>query len=300
MSSLLLPFACFALGALVARFVRPPPALSQGLNWWVLNVAFSALVLHLIPAASFEWQFWFLAVSLMLVFLGAWAVFAFIGRALHWSPARVGALTLVAGLGNTAFIGIPLIESLRGTEGMTLALMADQAGSFITFAVGGTIVAAIYSGGRVDVGTIARKVFFFPPFLCLILGLMVGAIGNWPTPLDELFTRLGDTLVPLALFSAGLQLRLTFARDQLQAIAVGLGWKLAVAPALICLLGLATGVGGLVLTVGVLQSAMGPMISATILAEQYDLEPSLATSIMGSGILLSFFTVPLINQLLGP
>ncbi len=126
MSALLLLVACLVLGVLVARIVHPPATLPQGLNWWVINVALSALVLHLIPTLQFDWQFWFLSASMWLVFLGAWAVFASLGRALHWSRARIGALTLVCGLGNTAFIGFPMIEALRGREGVKLALVADQ------------------------------------------------------------------------------------------------------------------------------------------------------------------------------
>lgn len=298
MSSLLLLFVCFAAGALVNRYTHPPIGLARSLNWWVLNIAFSGLVLHLIPKITLAWEFWFLIVAMVLVFLGAWAVFELIGRALQWSPARIGTLILVAGLGNTAFIGLPLIEALRGTEAVALALIADQAGTFFVLALGGTSVAAIYSGDHVTARVILRKIFFFPPFLCLLLGLAVGALGAWPAPLDEVFARLGQTLVPLALFAAGLQLKLGMGPGQFQAVVLGLGWKLIFAPALVCLIGLMAGVGGLIFVVGVLQAAMAPMISATILVEQYDLESSLALSLLGSGILLSFLTVPLIDYLL--
>ena len=40
------------------------------------------------------------------------------------------------------------------------------------------------------------------------------------------------------------------------------------------------------------------MVSAAILAEQHELEPALAGSVLGIGILLSLATVPWINALL--
>ena len=43
---------------------------------------------------------------------------------------------------------------------------------------------------------------------------------------------------------------------------------------------------------------MAPMISAAILAAQNHLEPSLANTLLGFGIVLSFLTVPLANALL--
>jgi len=298
MSSLLLLVVCLLAGALVARLADPPRELARCLNWWAMNVAFSALVLHLIPQLQFEWHLWFLVAAIWLSFLGAWGFFTLIGRSAGWSRARIGGLTLVCGLGNTAFVGFPLIEALYGEEGLKLALVADQAGSFVMLAVGGSIVAAVFSGTRIQAATIARKVLLFPPFACLLIALLVGVLGGWPELLDGIFARVGATLIPIALFSVGLQLRLSIGHGQMRAIGLALGWKLGLAPALAGLVGLLAGVQGLAFVVGVLQSAMGPMVSAAILADQHDLEPQLVNTVLGVGILMSFLTVPLINHLL--
>jgi len=93
----------------------------------------------------------------------------------------------------------------------------------------------------------------------------------------------------------GLQFRFHPGGGQLGAMGWGLGWKLLAAPLLCWVLGVSTGVGGLVLTVGVLQAAMAPMISAAILADEYGLEASLANTVLGAGIVLSLLTVPLGN-----
>lgn len=298
MSALLLLVACLVFGALVARIGRPPPTLSQGLNWWVINVAFAALVVHLIPTLQFDWGYWFLVAALWVVFGGAWIVFALLGRALHWSRARIGAMTLGCGLGNTAFIGFPMIEALHGREGVKLALVADQLGTFIALAVGGTLVAAVYSGRNHTAGQVARQVLLFPPFVALVIGVVAGLLGGWPKPLDAVFDRLGATLAPIALFSVGLQFRLQFRHGQATALVLALCWKLVLAPLVVWLGGLAIGVSTPILTIAVLQAAMGPMISATILAEQHDLEPQLANTVLGIGIVLSLVTVPLVDSLI--
>lgn len=298
MSSILLLAICLVLGWIVARVATIPANLPQSLNWWVLNIAFSALVLQLIPKLTFDWHLWFLSVSMWLVFLGSWGFFALLGRWLHWPRARVGALTLVGGLSNASFIGFPLVEALRGEEGLKLAVVADQTGAFIAMAVGGTIVAALYSGTRVQPSAIARKVLLFPPFVCLFVGILVGVLGGWPATIEPILVRIGATLVPIALFSVGLQFRLRFEATQASAIALGLLWKLILAPVLVYSIGAAIGIGGLVLTVAVLQSAMAPMVSAAILADQNNLEPSLANMVLGFGILIAFATVPIANSLL--
>ena len=295
MNAFVLLILCFTLGIGVARFGRTPPGMVQGLNWWVLNIALPALVLDLIPRMHINWPLWFVIVPMWFVFLGAWLVCSLCGRWLNWSRERIGSLTLVAGLGNTAFTGYPLIEALRGQEGLALAVVADQLGGFLALAGGGIAVAAWYSGGKPQLGAIVRRILLFPPFAALLVGVAVGLIGGWPGVLTPVFGRVGSTLAPLALFSIGMQFSLQLSRDQLGAVSFALAWKLVVAPVTVLLTGLALGIHSPVLAVAVLQSGMAPMISAAIVADQYKLEPQVANATLGVGILVSLVTIPLLN-----
>jgi predicted permease len=191
-----------------------------------------------------------------------------------------------------------MIEAFRGQQGLTLAVVADQVGCFAMLAIGGAIVSATYSGAKVRAAAIAQRVLLFPPFGAMLLGVAIGALGGWPASIDAIFNRIGDTLVPLALFSVGLQVRIQFAAGQLGATAWGLLYKLCLAPLIIYALGVTCDISGLTLTISVLQSAMAPMISAAILAEQHDLEPKLANMVLVVGIVLSFATVPIINAMM--
>jgi len=295
MASFLLLFLCLALGALAARFATLPAGTAKSVNWWVLRVALPALVLTVVPSMRFESTTWFLVATMALVFLGAWALFLALGRALGWSRERVGALTLVAGLGNTSFMGYPMIEAMHGKAGLTLAVVSDQLGCFPLLAAGGITVASLHAGRKPSAALVARRVFTFPAFIALVIGLVAHALGGLPTLVGDVARPIGQTLTPLALFSVGLQLKLRLQRDQRGALAAALGWKLLVAPLLCAALGFGLGVRGLTLTVGVLQAAMAPMISAALLADEYGLEPSLANAVLGAGILVSLVTVPLAN-----
>jgi hypothetical protein len=298
MSALLLLFACLALGIVVAQLARPPAGLAQSLNWWVINIALPALVLNVIPRIHFQTQFWFLTAANWLVFVGSWLLFALLGRAMGWSRARIGALTLVGGLGNTAFMGYPMILALRGTQGLSLAVIGDQTGCFTALVIGGVAVTVIYADRRLRPWQVLRQILLFPAFVALMAGIVLGVLGDPFALLHDLCGSVAATLTPLALFSVGLQQRLVLPRAHLPAIGCVLGWKLLLAP-LACLgLGRAGGVTGLVLAVGVLQAAMPPMISAAILADQYRLEPALANAVLGLAILISLLTVPWINTLL--
>lgn len=299
MSALLLLFVCLVLGVLVRRHAHPPAGIVHGLNWWILNIALPALVLELIPTLKLDAQLWFPVAAMWLTFFGAWLLFAWLGRWLGWSRGRIGALVLVCGLGNTSFMGYPMLQALHGQAGLALAVVADQLGCFPLLASMGVVVASVYAGRTPAPRLIARRILTFPAFVALLVGALVGLLGGWPGMLDGVLHPLGATLTPLALFSVGLQFRLRMSGHQFGAVACGLGWKLLLAPMLCLALGVAAGVGGLTLTAGVLQAAMAPMVSATILADEYGLDPELANTVLGAGIVLSLLTVPLGNWLLG-
>ncbi|WP_174839773.1 AEC family transporter [Solimonas terrae] len=298
MESFLLLLVCLALGMLIARYAHPPIGLAPGLNWWLINIALPAMVVQLVPRLHFDLHLLYLAMSQWLVFVAAWLLFAGLGRRLQWSRARIGALTLVAGLGNTSFIGYPLIEALRGQEGLAYAVIADQGGCFIALAVGGIIVASVYSGQKPHPAQIVRRVLMFPAFVALVSGIIIGALGGWPPLADALLGRIAGTLTPIALFVVGLRFRLHLGRDQISAVGGGLLYKLVLIPAVVLGIGALLRMHGLPLTIAVLQAAMAPMVSATILADQYKLDPPVANTLLGAGTLLAFITVPLWNFVL--
>lgn len=299
MSALLLLGVCMLLGALTVRLKPEASDWVPGLNGWVLNIAFPALVLELIPKLHLEPGLWFPVMAMWGTALGAVAVMVLLGRVFGWSRGVVGCLALVAGFGNTSFTGIPLIEALRGKDHLGAAVLADQAGSFLALSTIGVFAAAWFSGTATSVGAVLLRVARFPPFIAMLIGFAVGAVGGWPPLVDELLHRIGTTLSPLALFAVGLQFKPSDIRANLLPMASGLSWKMLAAPLLVFGTGRALGVSGIPFEVGVLQAATAPMISAGILAQQSGLAPKLANTVVGVGILLSLASVPLWNLLIG-
>jgi len=298
MTALILLTICMLGAALLARRGFAPPSLTAGLNWWVINIALPATILELVPGLHFSADLWFLVLPQWLGYIAAFVLFRWLGRRLEWSAGRIGAVTLTCGLSNTAFIGYPMLEALRGSSAQALAVVADQLGCFISLSVGGVLTAVLYAQqGAPRAFDIARKIIVFPPFIALIVAIVVGASGGWPAALVPILHRIGQTLAPLALFSVAYSLQLSLPRSARVALALGLGWKLAVAPLLTFVAGRALGTSAPVLAVSTLEMGMGPMLTGAILAQQYQLEPELANAALGVGILLSFLSVPAWNLL---
>jgi len=83
-----------------------------------------------------------------LFVLGA-AAFYVLVRLLRLQAPTVGALTLLGGFGNTSFVGLPMIESLYGRDGLGRGPLIDQLGSHLALSTLGLLATAIYStGGR--------------------------------------------------------------------------------------------------------------------------------------------------------
>jgi predicted permease len=289
---------CLVLGVVARRTGRFPLQTSLVINSFVIAVALPALVLRVVHKLEFRPGLVAAAVSPWVVFVVGVAVFRWLGPRLGLSRASVAALVLTGGLSNTAFVGLPMAEALLGREGLAVAVVVDQMGSFLVLATLATLFAARASAGEKALGRteLLRKVVVFPPFIALVLAL---ALHPWGFPgwLDATLERLGSTLTPLTLFSVGFQLQLVGLRSRARALALGLGYKLVLAPALV-LLGLwALPVAPIVVQASLLQNAMAPMVSGAILAAEHELDPDLSALMVGFGIPLSFLTVMLWMQM---
>lgn len=294
MGNFALLICALGLGVLFARQRWMPDHTGPVLNAWVLRIALPALVLVEIPRIDFDPSLAFAAVGPWIVMLGAIALILPLGRALGWSRRRIGCVLLTAGLGNTSFMGLPMILALRGETAMGTAVIADQLGSFLALSTLGILVAATCSGQTIRASQIARRVLLFPPFIALCVAFVVALFSpGWPAAVVTVLDRLADTLTPVALFAVGYALRLRDVPRFRTPIGVALAWKLALAPLVVLLLARVFQPGSEVAAVALLQCAMAPMITAGILASDSGLEPPLSTAIVGSGIALSLLTVPL-------
>jgi predicted permease len=292
--NLLLLVGCLVAGMLLRQSDRAPPNAHAALNAVIVHVSLPAVTILSLHAFVFDArQAWPVLMPWLLFVLGA-AVFRVLGGWLRLPRTSIGALTLVGGLGNTSFVGLPMIEWLHGREGLGLGLLIDQLGSYLVLATLGVFAASHYSSGeRQSVAAIVRKVATFPPFIALVAALLLRPVA-FPAEVDVVLARLGETLAPLALLSVGLQLRFDALRGQARSLGLGLGYKLVACPALMFALLWSLDVGsGMTSQVTMIEAAMPPMIGAAIVAGDAKLDAPLASSLIGIGIPLGLMTAAL-------
>lgn len=291
MNNLILLVLCFIVGVLLRRARRMPDNAPATLNSFIIHVSLPALTLLYIHELKFSGDVVLVAAMAWLVFGFSFVFFWLIGRWLQLSRSTTGALILVGGLGNTSFFGLPMVEAFYGKSGLGTAIIADQLGSFFVLSILGITVAGIYSSGRPSVSEIVKRIALFPPFIALMLALLLIPVA-YPAWFSVLLQRLGDTLAPLALVSVGLQLRLGHLAGNMRNLALGLSYKLLLAPLLIYLLYVQVlGAQGQAVQVTLFEAAMPPMITAAIIATEHDLDADLATLMVAIGLICSFLTL---------
>ncbi len=293
MSNFLMLVACLTAGLLLRRFKRLPEQAHVAINTIILHVSLPAVTLRYLHRFPFDiGQLWPVLMPWALFIIGA-ATFFLLGRWLRLPAATVGALTLVGGFGNTSFVGLPMIETLQGSDGLGLGLLIDQLGSYLALSTLGIAAAAWYAAdGPVRPMQMARRIATFPPFVALVVALLLVPLP-FPPVLDRTLLRIGDTLAPLALLSVGLQLRFDALLQHRRMLCLGLGYKLLVCPALVvALMWLRGADASMINSVSVIEAAMPPMIGAAIVASQANLAPRLVSMMVGLGIPLGLLTAP--------
>jgi len=293
LDAFLLILLMLSLGVLFQRLRVFPDNAAETLNQVVLYVCLPAAVLRYAPRLHLD-------ISVAGIALVPWlllgATVLSVGAVTRWLRLRRdehAVLLLCVALGNTSFLGYPLVRALLGDAALPYAVIYDQFGAFLILSTFGLFVLARYGGDRTPTAReIALRILRFPPLIALLIGISVMP-AEPPVAIAGILQRVSDALLPLAMLAIGLSLRFKLPRDELKPLAAGLTLKLLLMPLLAFAIVPWLGFDATKAHAVVLESAMPPMITAGALAISHRLAPGLAAALVGYGILLSLLTLPL-------
>lgn len=291
MNNLILLALCFIVGVLLHRYKRMPVNTPAVLGSFIIHVSFPALILLSVHDLKISGDVGLMAAMAWILFAMSAGFFWLVGRWMNWSRPTIGALILTGGLSNTSYVGLPMIEAFYGHQGIASGIIVDQLGSFLVLSTLGITFAGIYSSGRPGFSEMVMRVLRFPPFIALLIALLLIPM-EYPEWMSIVLKRMGDTLAPLALLSVGYQLRLGHLAGNGKKLAIGLGFKLVLAPLVLFLLYVPLlGAHGQAIQVTLFEAAMPPMITSAILSTEHDLDPHFATLMVAVGLVISFATL---------
>lgn len=276
-------------GLLFNIFGSLPKDSYKGINAWVLFVALPALSLKYIPAIEWSPRMIFPAIAPIIGWVGAWLAVTAYAWKFKIDRATKGSLKLSTGLANTSFLGFPLVIAYFGEQALSIAIISDQVTFMLLTTVGIITALRAADGETVSAGVIIRKALRFPPFIAFLLALILPRFIDL-SPLNPLLDRLIVTVGPLALFSIGLQLKFSEWRSEWKNLSFGLAFKLFITPAIVLLTALLFNVKGTIPQVSILQAAMPTLVTGSLLADEYKLNPQLANMMVGLGIFIAFLS----------
>jgi len=298
MTNLILIGIFVGLGLLFRRLEAFPKDSAQVLNMFALYVSLPALILLKMPqlelgkealvAAVVPWGM--LLLSVLLILLAS--------RQFGWSRAKTGVLLLVVPVGNTSFMGVPMVNAFFGSAGIPYLIVYDQIGTMLIFSLYGSLILAMYGReGSLKISSVARRALTFPPTIAAVVGL---ALRPWPYPeaLASTLNGVSLSLTPLVMTAIGLQLRWRLNPSVFAPLSYGLLIKLLIAPLAALVVCRLLGMNGLAVDIAVFEAGMPPMVTAGALAVVAGMESELAIALVGVGIIASFATLPILYLLL--
>lgn len=293
MYNIIIIFVCLLLGLILQKVKQFPTNAYKLFNYIVIYFCLPSLALFYIPKIHLDTHLLYPIGVTWIGFSTAIVFFSLLGWKLKWSRKLTGCLIMTAGFSNTSFLGFPIVQALYGDEGLKMAILVDQPGTFVVLSTLGVFVATLYSAGSPNGFQIIKKIVFFPPFIAFLLACFMNLFQfDFHQYIQFGLQKVGSVMTPLAMLSVGLQLQFDKKSKHFKFLRLGLFYKLIFTPALIYLLYVVIlNQHSKMIQVSVIEAAMAPMISSSIIASSYGLKPRLCSMMIGFGIPLSFITL---------
>lgn len=299
MENFVVTITCLIIGIIIRRIPKFPEDTGNVLNLFVIYISLPALILLKIPELPFNSDLLIPAIMPWCMLFVTAAIILLLSATFKWDRPTTGALLLLIPLGNTSFLGVPMVEVFFGSHAVSYAVLYDQLGSFLALATYGSVVIAFYGTGesKPTVKNVIIKIITFPPFIALMLSFIL-SFFTYPGMVTNILKILSSTLIPVVMIAVGYQLTLSLNRETVSQLFTGLTIKLLLAPFIAFSFCRIFGLTGEIVNVSIFESAMPPMVSAGALAILADLSPKLTAALVGIGIVASFVTLPLVFQML--
>lgn len=218
------------------------------------------------------------------------------GRLMRLDRRTLAAVLLTTMFVNAGNFGLPVIQFAFGDTALAFASLYFVANSILAYTLG-VVIASL---GSMKFSDALLNLFKVPTVYAVALALVFVWTGwKLPLPLERTTTLLGEAALPSMLLVLGLQFPRIQLSGNLKPLALVNGLRLLAGPLLALAVNLLLGLQGPARQAGILQSAMPAAVLTTVLATEYDVEPSFVTAVVFTTTLLSAFTLTVVLNFLG-
>ena len=286
-------FIVAGIGFLMVRYLGADVQTLSRLTLYVLTpcLVFDVLVTSNVSADEFGRLTLFALGTILGIGLIAWLV----TRALRLDRVMTSAFIVVVMFSNGGNYGLPLTLFVFGQEALARAAIYFVVSIVLTYTIG----IFLASSGRSSLRGALLSVLRVPSIYALAAAIVVILTGVvTPSFLMRPIKLLGDAAIPVMILVLGMQLERAAKPAGLRLVGLAVGLRLVVSALLGFLFVQLLGLSGAARQAGILQSAMPVAVITTILAVEFEVEPTFVTSVVFLSTILSPLTLtPLIALL---
>ena len=219
-----------------------------------------------------------------------------IGYFLKLERSALVAILITTMFANTGNYGLPLVSFAFGEQALSYAGIYFITTTILFYTLG----VFLASLGHMTFQEAIVGLFRIPTLYAVFLAILINILNiGIPTPVTRAVELAAGGTIPLMLVLLGVQLtQVEFAGNQ-RALQLSVALRLAVGPIMALLFAMLFGLQGSPRQASVTQASMPSMVSATVLAAEYNLDSKLVTAVVFISTLLSPFTLTPLLVFLG-
>ncbi len=235
------------------------------------------------------------ALKMVVFIVGAQLLAVFIaggiGRLLRRSKEMIAAFVMIAAFGNVGNYGLAVIRFRLGDVSVAPSTIYFVAITISAFVVCVGAAGWARGGSRGAVWGVLKT-----PALWAVIPALAVSQGSVEVPLmlTRMIGLLADAMIPVMLFSLGLQLleekKVTFSGD----VVLASGIRLLLAPALAAATAIPFALGEIETVSGILQAGMPTAVLVAIIAKENNIVPGFVTSVVLVSTVASLVTLTLL------
>jgi predicted permease len=223
----------------------------------------------------------------------AWLV----SRLMKLERKFTAAVMLTSMFVNAGNYGLALVLFAFGKNTLSYASIFFVTNALLAYSFG----ALIASLGSASLAQSFKNLLKVPALYAMILGIIIMATG-WkiPLPVERAINLLSDASIPVLMIVLGMQLKAVTWKENWLPLSLASGLRLLIAPLVGLTLSILLGLQGAARQAVILEASMPTAILTTVIATEYNLQPSFVTAVVFVTTLLSPLTLtPLLKYLGG-
>lgn len=228
-------------------------------------------------------------IALTLCVIASMGLLTFLlGSLLKLDRSTLTSILVTTMFANTGNYGLPLVSFAFGERALSYAGIFFVTTTFLFYTVG-VLIASL---GHMSLRDAVVGLLRIPTMYAVLLAI---AINVWqiqiPAPVHRAVELAAGGTIPLMLILLGVELTRVQLSGSLRAMQLSVGLRLLIAPIIALVLAGLFGIQGFALQGSVTEASMPSMVSATVLATEYQLDSKLVTAIVFISTLLSPLTL---------